>query len=138
MEVRLRRLLLTCTAVLIYCNSALVWSQVPDMDELKEIESVIQPVVERVEFNEAKITEDNFKGWIQERGLYFPGDWASEYQPLLEMHDTNSKPLKGSLLFCKFGKGNFVYTGLSFFRQLPAGVIGAYNLFINLISAGKN
>jgi LmbE family N-acetylglucosaminyl deacetylase len=85
-----------------------------------------------------KITEDNFKGWIQERGLYFPGDWASEYQPLLEMHDTNSKPLKGSLLFCKFGKGNFVYTGLSFFRQLPAGVIGAYNLFINLISAGKN
>jgi LmbE family N-acetylglucosaminyl deacetylase len=85
-----------------------------------------------------KITEEDFNGWIQERGLYFPGDWASEYQPLLEMSDTNSEPLQGSLLHCKYGNGIFIYTGLSFFRQLPAGVTGAYNLFINLISAGKN
>jgi len=85
-----------------------------------------------------KITEADFNGWIQERGLYFPGSWAPEYQPLLEMNDTNSKPLQGSLLYCKYGKGNFIYTGLSFFRQLPAGVTGAYNLFINLISAGTN
>ncbi len=83
-----------------------------------------------------KITEEDFYGWIQERGLYFPGDWASEYQPLFEMHDTNSEALRGSLLHCKYGKGNFIYTGLSFFRQLPAGVTGAYNLFINLIYAG--
>lgn len=85
-----------------------------------------------------KITKEDFNGWIQERGLYFPGDWASEYQPFLEMSDTNSEPLQGSLLHCKYGNGIFIYTGLSFFRQLPAGVIGAYNLFINLISAGKN
>jgi hypothetical protein len=85
-----------------------------------------------------KITKADFNGWIQERGLYFPGDWALEYQPLLEMGDTNSKPLQGSLLYCKYGKGIFMYTGLSFFRQLPAGVTGAYNLFINLISAGTN
>ncbi|MBT8378108.1 MAG: PIG-L family deacetylase [Ignavibacteria bacterium] len=85
-----------------------------------------------------KITEEDFSGWIQERGLYFPGEWSEEYQPLLEMNDTNSEPLRGSILYCKFGKGNFIYTGLSFFRQLPAGVTGAYNLFTNLISAGKN
>jgi hypothetical protein len=84
------------------------------------------------------ITEADFNGWIQERGLYFPSSWAPEYQTLLEMKDTNSEPLQGSLLYCKYGKGNFIYTGLSFFRQLPAGVTGAYNLFINLISAGTN
>jgi len=85
-----------------------------------------------------KITEADFNGWIQERGLYFPGDWAPDYQPLLEMNDTNSEPLQGSLLHCKYGKGNFIYTGLSFFRQLPAGVTGAYKIFINLISAVTN
>jgi LmbE family N-acetylglucosaminyl deacetylase len=84
-----------------------------------------------------KITEKDFDGWIQERGLYFPGEWAPQYQPLLEMYDTGSESLNGALLFCKYGKGTFIYTGISFFRQLPAGVSGAYNLFINLISAGK-
>ena len=84
-----------------------------------------------------KITGDDFNGWVQERGLYFPGKWAPEYETFLEMSDKNRVPLEGSLLFCNYGKGSYVYTGLSFFRQLPAGVIGAYNLFINLIHAGK-
>lgn len=84
-----------------------------------------------------KITEADFLGWIQERGLYFPGEWAAEYEPLLEMHDTGEQPLQSALLFSRYGKGTFIYTSLSFFRQLPAGIIGAYNLFTNLIYAGK-
>jgi len=83
-----------------------------------------------------KISQKDFDGWIQERGLYFPSDWDSKFQPLLEMDDTGEKPTQGSLLVAKYGKGTFIYTGLSFFRQLPAGVEGAYKLFINLISAG--
>ena len=83
-----------------------------------------------------KITQKDFDGWIQERGLYFPNEWDSKFNALLEMNDTGENPLKGSLLVAKYGKGNFIYTGLSFFRQLPAGVEGAYHLFINLISAG--
>ena len=85
-----------------------------------------------------KITAEDFNGWIQERGLYFPDEWAPEYESLFEMNDKNSEPLQGSLLHCKYGKGDFIYTSLAFFRQLPAGIIGAYNLFINLIFAGTN
>jgi LmbE family N-acetylglucosaminyl deacetylase len=83
-----------------------------------------------------KITLKDFDGWIQERGLYFPNEWDSKFEPLLEMNDAGESPTQGSLLVAKYGKGNFIYTGLSFFRQLPAGVEGAYHLFINLISAG--
>lgn len=85
-----------------------------------------------------KINQNDFNGWIQERGLYFPNEWDKKFEPLLEMNDTGENPLDGSLLVAKYGKGTFIYTGLSFFRQLPAGVEGAYRLFINLLSAGIN
>jgi len=85
-----------------------------------------------------KITQEDFKGWIQERGLYFPNSWNSEYKPILSMNDKCETPKKGSLLVAKFGKGNYVYTGLSFFRELPAGVAGAYKLFANILSLPKN
>ena len=85
-----------------------------------------------------KITNNDFKGWVQERGLYFPNEWSSEYTPILAMHDKGESSKKGSLLIAKYGKGNYVYTGLSFFRELPAGVSGAYKLFANLLSQPKN
>lgn len=84
-----------------------------------------------------KITAKDFEGWNQERGLYFPSDWSKEFVPLLSMHDKGESAMKGSLLVVKYGKGNYVYTGLSFFRLLPEGVPGAYRLFANLLSLGK-
>ncbi len=84
-----------------------------------------------------KITQEDFKGWVQERGLYFAKDWDDRYQALLSMNDKGEKPKKGSLLVADFGKGKIIFTGLSFFRELPAGVPGAYRLFINLISYGQ-
>ncbi|MCA6068001.1 PIG-L family deacetylase [Chryseobacterium sp. RG1] len=85
-----------------------------------------------------KITADDFKGWIQERGAYFPDKWDVAYEPLFEMHDTGEEPLQGSTLYAKYGKGNFIYTPLAFFRQLPAGNVGAARLFLNFLSAQKN
>lgn len=85
-----------------------------------------------------KITGDDFKGWVQERGAYFPAQWDVAYEPLFEMHDTNEEPLQGSTLYAKYGKGNFIYTPLAFFRQLPAGNVGAARLFFNFLSAQKN
>jgi len=85
-----------------------------------------------------KIVENDFNGWIQERGLYFPSEWGKEFTPLLSMHDKGESPKIGSLLVAKYGKGHFIYTGLSFFRELPAGVPGAYKLFANMLSVGKN
>lgn len=84
-----------------------------------------------------KITEADFAGWIQERGIYFPDEWDEHFTPILACHDPGESPLKGSLLVAQYGKGHFVYTGLVFFRQLPAGVPGAYRLFANLVSLGK-
>lgn len=84
-----------------------------------------------------KITEKDFEGWIQERGIYFAGDIDSTYQCPLSMNDKGEKPNKGSLIIAKHGKGNFIYTGLVFFRELPAGVPGAYRLMVNLIEMGK-
>jgi len=84
-----------------------------------------------------KINENDFKGWIQERGLYFPDKWSKEFTPILSMHDKGESAKKGSLLIAKHGKGYFIYTGLSFFRELPAGVPGAYKLFANMLSVGK-
>lgn len=81
-----------------------------------------------------KITTNDFNGWVQERGLYFPGKWDPAYTALLSMNDFNEPERKGSLLTARFGKGWFVYTGISFFRQLPEGVTGAYRLMANLIS----
>ena len=85
-----------------------------------------------------KISESDFDGWVQERGLYFPNEWGEEYTPLLQMNDPNESPKKGSLLVSKYGEGHYIYTGLSFFRELPAGVPGAYRLFANMLSVGKN
>ncbi|HQJ47470.1 MAG TPA: hypothetical protein PK195_12525, partial [Ignavibacteriaceae bacterium] len=83
-----------------------------------------------------KITEDDFKGWIQERGLYFPNEWDSKYETLLSMNDNGESEKLSSLLYTKYGKGTFVYTGLSFFREIPAGVEGAIKLFINILHSG--
>ncbi|MAT52968.1 MAG: LmbE family protein [Saprospirales bacterium] len=83
-----------------------------------------------------KITEKDFEGWVQERGLYFPNEWSDEFTPILEMNDPGEDPKQGSLLVAKYGEGYYIYTGLSFFRELPAGVTGAYRLFANLLSIG--
>jgi LmbE family N-acetylglucosaminyl deacetylase len=85
-----------------------------------------------------KITDADFESWIQERGLYFWSDFDSRYTPLLSMHDPGEKDLTGGLVYSKFGKGMYIYTGLAFFRELPEGVPGAYRLFVNLLSAGKS
>ncbi|MBI3006063.1 MAG: PIG-L family deacetylase [Ignavibacteriales bacterium] len=82
-----------------------------------------------------KVNDDDFKGWIQERGLYFASKWDAKYDSLLSMNDPGESPKRGSLLVSTYGKGIYVYTGLAFFRQLPAGVPGAYRLFVNLVSA---
>ena len=84
-----------------------------------------------------EIGPDDWRGWVQERGLYFAHQWDSTYTPVLEMHDPGDPPLDGGLLVATVGKGTYVYTGLSFFRQLPAGVPGAYRLFANLLAVGK-
>jgi len=81
-----------------------------------------------------EIGPDDWQGWVQERGLYFAHDWDPAYTPLLEMHDPGDVALQGGLLEATLGKGTYVYTGLSFFRQLPAGVPGAYRLFANLLA----
>jgi hypothetical protein len=81
-----------------------------------------------------EIGAGDWAGWVQERGLYFAHQWDSTYTPLLEMRDPGDPPLDGGLLVATLGKGTYVYTGLSFFRQLPAGVPGAYRLFANLLA----
>ncbi len=82
-----------------------------------------------------RIGEDDFEGWVQERGLYFAHDWDAAWTPLIELSDPNEEPTRGSLLVLEHGKGEVVFTGLSFFRQLPAGVPGAARLFLNLLEA---
>ena len=81
-----------------------------------------------------KIQKEDFDFWVQERGLYFPNLWSKKYTPILSFHDDNEEAKKGSLLISQYGKGYYTYTGISFFRQLPAGVSGAYKLLVNLIS----
>lgn len=84
-----------------------------------------------------KITASDFEGWVQERGIYYPTSWGKQWTPLLASGDPGEKPLEGGLLVAKYGQGTIVYTGLVFFRELPAGVPGAYRLFANLVSLGK-
>jgi hypothetical protein len=84
-----------------------------------------------------KITQQDFAGWVQERGLYFADNWDPKYETVIECNDPGESPQKGGLLFAHYGKGVFIYTGYSWFRQLPAGVPGSYRIFVNLISAGK-
>jgi len=85
-----------------------------------------------------KISDDDFNGWIQERGLYYVGDIDPKYSTVMQMNDPNEAPNNGALIVGNYGQGRFVYTSLAFFRQLPAGVPGAYRLFINLLSKPKN
>jgi LmbE family N-acetylglucosaminyl deacetylase len=80
------------------------------------------------------LTASDYEGWVQERGLYFASKWDEHYRPVFSAHDTGEEPLKGGLLVARHGKGAFVYTGLAFFRQLPAGVPGAYRLFANILA----
>ncbi|MES2692807.1 MAG: PIG-L family deacetylase [Verrucomicrobiota bacterium] len=85
-----------------------------------------------------KIGPADFEGWVQERGAYFPSSWdKSRYTTVLAMNDPGEDPLNSSVLVAQHGKGYYVYTGVAFFRQLPAGVPGAYRLFANLVSLGK-
>ena len=84
-----------------------------------------------------KITKADFDNWVQERGLYFPNKWDAKYQAILSWHDKGEEARNGSLLVAKHGKGNYAYTGISFFRELPAGVPGAYRLLVNLIEMGN-
>ena len=81
-----------------------------------------------------KINEKDFTGWVQEQGLYYPNKWSSEFIPILASNDEGETPKKGALLIAKHGKGNYIYTGLSFFRELPEGVSGAYRLLANIIA----
>lgn len=81
-----------------------------------------------------KITKADFEGWIQERGIYFADNFSKDYQAVLSMHDQGEADLQGSLIVRNEGKGRFIYTGLVFFRELPAGVPGAFRLFANLVS----
>jgi hypothetical protein len=87
-----------------------------------------------------RIHEADWDQWVQERGLYFLGEWDQRFTPLLEIQDPwpyNNEPKQGSLVITDYGRGSYIYTGLAFFRQLPAGVEGAYRLWANLISYGK-
>ncbi len=84
-----------------------------------------------------RIGPSDWQGWVQERGLYFAHSWDPQWKPLLEMHDPGEVPLEGGLLVARVGRGTYVYTGVSFFRQLPAGVPGAWRLFANLLALGQ-
>ena len=84
-----------------------------------------------------KITKADFEGWVQERGLYFPNEWADEYTAILSSNDPGEPARDGGLLIAPYGKGHYIYTGYSWFRELPAGVPGAYRIFANMISLGK-
>jgi LmbE family N-acetylglucosaminyl deacetylase len=84
-----------------------------------------------------RLTDADWRGWVQERGLYFARSWDRRYRPILETHDPGEPPLAGGLLIAPLGKGTYVYTGLSFFRQLPAAVPGAFRLFANLLALRK-
>ncbi|MGI9076207.1 MAG: LmbE family protein, partial [Gemmatimonadaceae bacterium] len=84
-----------------------------------------------------RITEADWRGWVQERSLYMPRTFAEQYVPLLSLNDPGQEPRNSALLVSPYGKGTYVYTTLAFFRQLPAGVPGAARLFVNLLNAGR-
>ena len=84
-----------------------------------------------------KITPADFTGWVQERGLYFSNKWDPKYETPIETHDQGNPELPGGMLYTRYGKGAYIFTAYSWFRELPAGVPGAYRIFANLISAGK-
>jgi hypothetical protein len=84
-----------------------------------------------------KITEKDFEGWVQEQGLYYPSEWDPKYQTVISSADPGEKPKDSAILVTDYGKGHYIYTGLSLFRELPAGVPGAFRLLTNMISYGK-
>ncbi|MFC6225341.1 PIG-L family deacetylase [Hymenobacter artigasi] len=84
-----------------------------------------------------KITEQDFKGWVQEQGLYYPSKWDPKYQTVISSHDPGEAAKESAILVTDYGKGHYIYTGLSLFRELPAGVPGAYRIITNMISYGK-
>ncbi|GEC78797.1 PIG-L family deacetylase [Flavobacterium aquatile] len=84
-----------------------------------------------------KITQEDFKGWKQEQGLYYPSEWDKNFTPIISSNDKGEKPKDGAILVAKHGKGHYIYTGISFFRELPEGVAGAFRLLSNMIAIGK-
>ncbi|WP_375434749.1 PIG-L family deacetylase [uncultured Hymenobacter sp.] len=84
-----------------------------------------------------KIIAKDFEGWVQEQGLYYPSQWDAKYQTVISSHDPNESAKESAILVADYGKGHYIYTGLSFFRELPAGVPGAYRLLTNMVSLGK-
>ncbi len=104
-------------------------------DEFAEVH-ILEPKHSVLNFPN-KIVAADFENWVQERGLYFPNEWDDVFTPILGMKDKGAVITNGSLLVAEYGEGHYIYTGLSFFRELPAGVPGAYRLFANLISIGK-
>jgi LmbE family N-acetylglucosaminyl deacetylase len=85
-----------------------------------------------------RISHRDFDSWVQERGLYFADEWDTNYVPILSSNDPGEDPKHGGLLYASYGDGHFIYSGYSWFRQLPAGIPGAYRLFVNMISVGNN
>ena len=85
-----------------------------------------------------EITQKDFEGWIQERGLYFASEWDAHYETVLESHDPGEKPQAGGMLYTRYGKGVYIFSGYSWFRELPAGVPGAYRIFANMLSGGRD
>jgi hypothetical protein len=84
-----------------------------------------------------KITQADFEGWVQERGLYFPHTWDKDYQTVIACNDPGESPQIGGILTARYGEGAFIYTSYAWFRQLPAGIPGAYRVFANMIAYGK-
>jgi hypothetical protein len=85
-----------------------------------------------------QVSAKDFQGWVQERGLYYASKWDEKYEPLFSANDPGEKPMMGGTLYTKYGKGNYIFTGEAWFRQLPAGVPGAFRIFANFLSVGKN
>jgi hypothetical protein len=84
-----------------------------------------------------KISARDFEGWVQEQGLYYPSAWDAKYKTVISSHDPNESAKESAILVADYGKGHYIYTGLSLFRELPAGVPGAYRLLTNMVSLGK-
>jgi LmbE family N-acetylglucosaminyl deacetylase len=120
------------TDTLAPCALTLSRDRVTDEDALVTLLAAGHPLLTRPN----TIGPRDFVGWVQERGLYYPSKWDAQLTPLLAMADPGEKPTQGALLVGSFGKGTYVYTGLAFFRQLPAGVPGAVRLFVNLLAGG--
>jgi hypothetical protein len=108
-------------------------------DRVSVEEAVMKPVNDDHPVLQApnRITAADFNGWVQERGLYFAEKWDPRFEPIWECNDPGEPPSRGATLYARHGKGVYIYTSLSWFRQLPAGVPGAYRIFANLLSAGK-